>query len=109
MKSGGRWISPEISWTLSGANRIGKAYQGFCGGSEERGSGWGRVQEAKANLTNPAVRGTGRRGRFGALRAGLPVRLGRGQETRALMDLAQGPGPLAPKARTRMLRRRLES
>ena len=70
MKSGGRWISPEISWTLSGANRIGKAYQGFCGGSEERGSGWGRVQEAKANLTNPAVRGTGRRGRFGPLRAG---------------------------------------
>ena len=43
---GSRWICPDIAWTLSGLNRIGKEYQGLCGGTE----GQGRVSAWSAGL-----------------------------------------------------------
>ncbi len=45
--AGEKWgvdgFCPNIPWTLSGANGIGKEDQGGCGGSEGRGSGGGVV------------------------------------------------------------------
>ena len=55
-------------------------------------SGWDRVFGGKPGSKNPAVRGTGRRGRFGALRAGGTRQAGPGSGDAGVDGFRPGAG-----------------